>query len=180
MPSSPRPYAPHRAKESLCCLWLPGRCCLAGGLRGHKPTPKMFSFGVKADLEGKRLVCTSPSNPPLASSGGTPLKSVSDRAQNSLREAAFCDPKLCSGNQPQPQGIFAQESNACPVLTWPYAPHRAKEGLGCRWLHGRCCFAGGLHSLKPSPNLASFGEKADLAEKGVVCTGPSNPTLGSS
>ena len=49
---------------------------------------------------------------------------------NSLLEAAFCEPKLCSGNQPQPQCVFAQESNACLVLTWHYATHRAKVVLG--------------------------------------------------
>ena len=40
---------------------------------------------------------------------------------------------------------------------------RAKEGLGCLWLRGHCCFAGGLHSLKPTPNVYFFAEKADLA-----------------
>ena len=122
----------------------------------------------------------SPSNPPLVSLVGTSLGPRSHNAQISLWEAVFCEPKLCSGNQPQPQGIFAQESNACLVLTWPYAPHRAKEGLGCRWLHGRCCFAGGLHSLKATPNVASFGKKSALAGKVLVCTGPSNPPFASS
>ena len=98
----------------------------------------------------------------------------------SLLEAAFCELKLCSGNQPQPQCVFAQESNACLVLTWPYAPHRAKEGLGCLWLRGCCCFAGGLPGLKPTPNMFFLGEKFDLAGKGLVCPGPSNPPLASS
>ena len=138
------PYAPLRAKEGLGCLGLRGRCCLAGGLRGLKPTPNVFSFGEKADLAGKGLVCTGPSYPPLASSGGTPLVAISDRAKNSLPEATFWEPKLCSGKQPQPQGVFAQESNACLVLTRPDAPHRAKVGLGCLWLRGPCCIEGGL------------------------------------
>ena len=172
MPSSPRPYAPHRAKEGLCCLWLPGRCCLAGGLRGHKPTPKMFFLGEKADLEGKRLVCTSPSNPPLASSGGTPLKSVSDRAQNSLREAAFCELKLCSGNQPQPQCVFAQESNACLVLTWSCAPHSAKEGLGCLWLRGPCCITGGPRAINTLETCPPGGTRLIWQEKALFAQAP--------
>ena len=69
---------------------------------------------------------------------------ISDRAKNSLPEATFWEPKLCSGKQPQPQGVFAQESNACLVLTRPDAPHRAKVGLGCLWLRGPCCIEGGL------------------------------------
>ena len=84
------------------------------------------------------------------------------------------------GNQPQPQCVFAQESNACLVLTWPYASHMAKEGLGCLWLHVRCCLVGVFHSVKPTANVFSFEEKADLAGKGFVCPGPSKPSLASS
>jgi len=97
-----------------------------------------------------------------------------------LRKAAFWEPKLCSGNQPQPECVFAQETNACLVLTWPYASHMAKEGLGCLWLHVRCCLVGVFHSVKPTANVFSFEEKADLAGKGFVCPGPSKPSLASS
>ena len=88
---------------------------------------------------------------------------ISAMSQNWLRNAAFWEPKLCSGNQPQPQCAFAQESNACLVLTWPYAPHRAKEGLGCLGLRGHFFLAGGLRSWKPTPNVFSLAEKADVA-----------------
>ena len=158
----------------------PWPCCLVGALRGQKPTPNMFSFGEMADLAGEGLVCTGPSNPPLASSGGTPLVAVSAAAQNSLREAAFCETKLYSGKQPQAQGGFAQESNACLVLTWPSGEHGTKDGLGCLWLRGPCCISGGLHGLTTSPNVFSCGKKAEFAGKGLVCTGPSNPPLTSS
>ena len=40
---------------------------------------------------------------------------------------------------------------------------RAMEVLGCLWLRGHCCLAGGLRSLKSTPNVFSFAEKADLA-----------------
>ena len=153
---------------------------MAGGLHSLKCTPNVASFGEKADLASKGLVCTGPYNSALASSGGNPLVAISAMSQNWLRNAAFWEPKLCSGNQPQPQCAFAQESNACLVLTWPYAPHRAKEGLGCLWLRGCCCFAGGLPGLKPTPNVFFLGEKFDLAGKGLVCPGPSNPPLASS
>ena len=153
---------------------------MAGGLHSLKCTPNVASFREKADLAGKGLVCTGPYNSALASSGGNQLVAISAMSQNWLRNAAFWEPKLCSGNQPQPQCAFAQESNACLVLTWPYAPHRAKEGLGCLWLRGCCCFAGGLPGLKPTPNMFFLGEKFDLAGKGLVCPGPSNPPLASS
>ena len=90
-------------------------------LGGWSPWPETHSKRVllreKGDLAGKGLVCTGPSNPALASSGRIPLVAISTPAQNSLREAAFCDRKLCSGNQLQPQCVFTQESNACLVLT---------------------------------------------------------------
>ena len=90
-------------------------------LGGCSPWPETHSKRVllreKGDLAGKGLVCTGPSNPALASSGRIPLLAISTPAQNSLREAAFCDRKLCSGNQLQPQCVFTQESNACLVLT---------------------------------------------------------------
>ena len=77
--------------------------------------------------------------------------------------AAFCKTILCSGNEPQPQCSLAKDRSACLVLPWPYAPHRTKEALGCLWLRGDCCLAGGLRSLRPTPHVFSFGEKADLA-----------------
>ena len=55
--------------------------------------------------------------------------------------------------------VLAQESNACLVLTWSYAPHRAKDCLGCLWLFGRCCMAGGLRGLKPTPNVSPSGRR---------------------
>ena len=76
-------------------------------LGGWSPWPETHSKRVllreKGDLAGKGLVCTGPSNPALASSGGIPLVAISDTAQNSLREAAFCETKLYSGKQPQAQ-----------------------------------------------------------------------------
>ena len=87
----------------------------------------------------------------------------SETAKNALVGAAFCKGKLGSGNKPQPQCGLAQDRSACLLLTWHLASHRAKEGLGCLWLRGHCCLAGGLRSLKSTPNVSSFAEKADLA-----------------
>ena len=53
-------------------------------------------------------------------------------------------------------------------------------GLGCLGLRGHCYLAGGLRSWKPTPNVFSFKEKADLAGRSPVCTGPSHPPLSSS
>ena len=54
-------------------------------------------------------------------------------------------------------------SQCLPCSHLGLAPHKAKEGMGCLWLRGHCCLAGGLRSWKPTPNVFSYGEKADLA-----------------
>ena len=41
------------------------------------------------------------------------------------------------------------------------------------------CLAGGLRSWKPTPNVFSLAEKADLAGRSPVCTGPSNAPIAS-
>ena len=41
--------------------------------------------------------------------------------------------------------------------------HRAKEGLGVSGSVGPAALVGGLRGLKPTPNVFSFGEKADWA-----------------
>ena len=87
----------------------------------------------------------------------------SEMAQNSLVGAAFCKGKLCSGNKPEPPCGLAQDPSACLVLTWASAPNRVKEGLGCLRLLGHCCLAGGLRRWKPTPNVFSSAEKADVA-----------------
>ena len=92
-------------------------------------------------------------------------------------KAVFWESKLGSGNQPQPQCGFAQERNSCLVLISPTAPHRAKEGLACLWLRGPCCLVGARRGLKPTPKVISYGEKADWAGIGLVCTGPRDTPL---
>ena len=145
------------------CLWLRGSCCLAAGLRDVKPIPNMFSFGEKADVAGKGLVCTGPSHLPFAISGGTPPNDLLSNVINLASGSCILRTSTVLGNQPQPQCVFAQESKACVVLTWPYVPHRAKDCLACLWLRGQCCLAGGLRGLKPIPNVFFFGKKAGFA-----------------
>ena len=135
---------------------------MAGGLLGIKPTPNVFSNGEKADVAGESLAYTGPSNPHLASSGGTPPNGDLRTATNSLWEAAFGKPKLCSGNLPQPQCVLAQEGNTCLVLTWPYVPIGPRRVWAASGSVGPAALVGGLRGLKPTPNVFSFGEKADL------------------
>ena len=78
-------------------LLLLGPYCMAGGLLGHKPTKIVSSCGEKADVAGKGLVCKGPSNPPLASSGGTPYWRSQQRHKTRLG-------KLNSANLKCPQG----------------------------------------------------------------------------
>ena len=45
----------------------------------------------------------------------------------------------------------------------PDMDHLRSLSVANRWLRGQCCLAGGLRSLKPTPNIFSFAEKADVA-----------------
>ena len=121
-----------------------------------------------------------PQPPTLSQLGKDPPVPVSSMAQNSLREAAFSEPKLCSGNQPQPQCVFAQEGNTCLVLTWPYVPIGPRRVWAASGSVGPAALVSGLRGLKPTPNVFSFGEKADLGRKCLDCPGPSNPPFPSS
>ena len=67
------------------------------------------------------------------------------------------------GEQTSAPMRLGSESQRLSSSQLALGPHRAKEGLGCLWLRGHCCLAGGLRSLKPTPNVFSYGEKADLA-----------------
>ena len=111
----------------------------------------------------KGLVCTGPSHLPFAISGGTPPNDLLSNVINLASGSCILRTSTVLGNQPQPQCVFAQESKACVVLTWPYVPHRAKDCLACLWLRGQCCLAGGLRGLKPIPNVFFFGKKAGFA-----------------
>ena len=95
----------------------PARPILRHGKKRASESYILCTFREKADLAGKVLVCIGPSNPPFASWGETQLVLILDTGKSALREAAFSESKLCSGNQPQPQCFFAQESNGCPILT---------------------------------------------------------------
>ena len=109
-PFSPLDLWTPYAKESLGCLWLPGPCCFAGGLLSWKPTPKVFSFVDKQEMGGKCLLGAEPSNPPGASLGALHRDHISCSAPNSIQGAAFRKGRLSSGNKPQPQSAFAQQS----------------------------------------------------------------------
>ncbi len=95
----------------------PARPILRHGKKRASESYILCTFREKADLAGKVLVCTGPSNPPFASWGETQLVLILDTGKSALREAAFSESKLCSGNQPQPQCFFAQESNGSLILT---------------------------------------------------------------
>ena len=81
-----------------------------------------------------------------------------------LGEHTPAPPRLCSGKQRKP---FSHPAGRSPL---------GKAGLGCLWLPGPCCFAGGLQSLKPTPNVFSFLGKQDWACEDLLRPGPSNAT----
>ena len=81
-----------------------------------------------------------------------------------LGEQTPAPPRLCSGKQCKPFSHPAPRSQS------------GKAGLGCLWPLGPCCFAEGLRSLKPTPNVFSFLGKQDWACEDLLRPGPSNAT----
>ena len=59
-----------------------------------------------------------------------------------------------------------------PATTEMYAQSR-HDAL---WISGPCCLAGGLRSLKPTPNVFSFTAKQEWACEELLRPGPSNAT----
>ena len=111
----------------------------------------------------KALFAQAPATYPSPSREGPPPNDLLSNVINLASGSCILRTSTVLGNQPQPQCVFAQESKACVVLTWPYVPHRAKDCLACLWLRGQCCLAGGLRGLKPIPNVFFFGKKAGFA-----------------
>ena len=118
--------------------------------------------GRRQMLQEKALLTQAPATHTWPAPEGPPPNGDLWTATNSLWEAAFGKPKLCSGNLPQPQCVFAQEGNTCLVLTWPSVPIGPRRVWAASGSVGPAALVGGLRGLKPTPNVFSFGEKADL------------------
>ena len=75
--------------------------------------------------------------------------------------------------QYQPHRAFAQESNASRFRTQTAAGRREKRGWAASGSLGPL-FAGGLWSLKPTPNVFSFAGKHDWVCEGLLRKYPNN------
>ena len=148
---------------------------MAGGLRSWKPTPNVFSFAEKADLAGRSPVCTGPSNPPRASSGGPHLGPSSETAQNALIGAAFCKGKVSSGSKQQPQRASAQESNASRFRPRPSALQRAKRGGAAPGSLGPAALLGVSGARNPLPTGSPWRGSRIGRAKGFCAHAPAMP-----
>ena len=111
----------------------------------------------------KRPCVHWPHHPPFCQLGRNPARAHFRKGTKLTSGSCFREVTLSSGNQAQPQCVFAQESSAFWFLPLPIAHHRNMEVLRCLKLPGHLCFAGGRWSWKPTSNVLSFGEKADGA-----------------
>ena len=75
--------------------------------------------------------------------------------------------------QYQPHRAFVQESNGSHFRTQPAAGRREKRGWAASGSLGPL-FAGGLWSLKPTPNVFSFAGKHDWVCEGLLRKHPNN------
>ena len=82
--------------------------------------------------------------------------------ESQLGQQSTAATRLSSGRQRKP---FSP-----PALRSP----EDKEGWGCPWLPGPCCFAGGLRCPKPTPHGFSLAGKQDWAREGLLRPGRSH------
>ena len=108
----------------------------------------------------KRPCVHWPKHPTFCQLGRNPARAHFRKGTKLTSGSCFREVTLSSGNQAQPQCVFAHESRAFSFVPWVCACPRAKEGLGCLLLPGHWCCDGGRWSWKPTPNVLSFGEKA--------------------
>ena len=160
LPFSPLTLWSPEGKDGLACLCLRGPCCFAGGILSLKSTPNLFSFVENQELARKCILDAGPSKPleqalelsteaPSHPRFKTPFRSCILESSTLLGEQTTAAMRLCSA---KPRWPFS------PLALW--SPE-GKEGLGCLWLPGPCCFAGGLLSWKPTPNIFSFTERQE-------------------
>ena len=127
-PFSPPALRSPEGKAGRGCPWLPGPCCIAGGLQRPKPSPHEFSFVGRQDWAREEVLRPVPSHASCASSAAQRRGPVAPTAPNELLAAAFCKGKLSSGSKPQPQRASDRESNASRFRPRPPALHRANRG----------------------------------------------------
>ncbi len=67
------------------------------------------------------------------------------------------------GEQTSAPMRLGSTSDRLPTSHLGLGSPQGQGGVGCLWLRGHCCLAGGLRSWKPTPNVFFFDEKADFA-----------------
>ena len=91
-----------------------------------------------------------------------------DKGQETELGAVNVMTGIYTGRSPKDKFIVDDE-NSHDTVWWTSEEYKndnkpaTKEGLGCLWLRGHCCLAGGLRSWKATPNLFSFTQKTNLA-----------------
>ena len=156
------------------CFWLPGPCCFAGGLLSRKSSPNVLSVVEKQELVGKCLLGAGPSTPTEPARDLSTDTTSHDPLQIPCRELHSAKVDSYRGRHHSPNAPLLSNKTLAffPLSLW--SP-QAKAGLGCLWLPGPCCFAGGLLSWKAIPNVFSFVVKQGFAGKCLLGAGPCNP-----
>ena len=132
-------------------------------LRGEAGVGRKMPSGRRPQQSPRSQLESSATRPYLTLRSKLHAGSCIRESSTLLGEQTTAPMRLC---------IAKQRFPFSPLDLWtPYA----KESLGCLWLPGPCCFAGGLLSWNATPNMLSFMAKQEFAEKCLLVAGPSNP-----
>ena len=93
-------------------------------------------------------------------------------------KTSFWELHPTKGNSPWQQTTAPTRLRSGKQRT-PFSPRALRSpygdaGLGCPWLPGPCCFAGGLQHPKPTPYGFSFVGKQDWVREGLLRPVPSH------
>ena len=104
-----------------------------------------------------------PQQPTYSQLGRDPPRAYLSNGTNVAASSCILQRETVLGEQTSAPMRLDSGSKSMPSSHQAQARHMAKDALGCLWLCGHCCLAGGLRTLKPTPSVFSFGEKANWA-----------------
>ena len=131
-------------------------------LRGEAGVGRKMPSGRRPQQSPRSQIESSATRPYLMLRSKLHAGSCILESETLVVEPTTSPMRLCSAKQRLP---FS------PLALW--SPE-GNVGLGCLWLPGPCCFAGGLLRWKPTPMVFFFVEKQELAGKCRLDAGPSN------
>ena len=116
-----------------------------------------------------------PQQPTLSQLGRDPPRAALSKGTRLTSRSCILQRRTLLGEQSTAPMRLCSGKHRLPISHIALCTTRAKNFLGCLWLRGHCCLAGGVRSWKRSAKVFSLAVNADLAWKGLVSLALANP-----